>query len=93
MDNLNTHRIASLYEAFPPEEARRLAEHLEIHYTPNHGSWLNMSEIELNALKGQGLNDRIRQRKGAGRSGTLAASSKQQNTKNRLAVHGSRCTD
>jgi hypothetical protein len=47
MDNLNTHNIASLYETFEPEEARRLAERLEIHYTPKHGSWLNMAEIEL----------------------------------------------
>ena len=44
MDNLNTHNIASLYEAFEPQEARRLAERLEIHYTPKHGSWLNMAE-------------------------------------------------
>jgi hypothetical protein len=46
MDTLNTHRIASLYEAFPPEQARRIAEKLEIPYTPKHGSWLNMAEIE-----------------------------------------------
>jgi hypothetical protein len=59
LDNLNTHCIASLYETFPPEEARRLAEKLEIHYTPKHGSWLNMAEIELSALKGQCLDRRI----------------------------------
>ncbi len=59
MDNLNTHSIASLYEAFEPKEARRLAERLEIHYTPKHGSWLNMAEIELSALKGQCLDRRI----------------------------------
>jgi hypothetical protein len=59
MDNLNTHNIASLYEAFPPSEARRLAERLEIHYTPKHGSWLNMAEIELSVLKGQCLGRRI----------------------------------
>ena len=47
MDNLNTHHPSSLYEAFEPEEARRIAERLEIHYTPKHGSWLNMAEIEL----------------------------------------------
>ena len=46
MDNLNTHKPASLYEAFPPEEARRLIDRLEIHYTPKHGSWLNMAETE-----------------------------------------------
>lgn len=59
MDNLNTHNIASLYETFAPEEARRLAKRLDIHYTPKHGSWLNMAEIELSALKGQCLNCRI----------------------------------
>lgn len=59
MDNLNTHTPASLYETFEPEEARRLAERLEIHYTPEHGSWLNMAEIELAALTGQCLCRRI----------------------------------
>jgi len=59
MDNLNTHNIASLYEAFEPQEARRLAERLDIHHTPKHGSWLNMAEIELSVLKGQCLNRRI----------------------------------
>ena len=59
MDNLNTHDTASLYTAFPPEEARRLAERLEIHYTPKHGSWLNISEIELSVLKRQCLAGRI----------------------------------
>jgi len=59
MDNLNTHNVASLYETFEPKEARRLAERLEIHYTPKHGSWLNMAEIELSALKGQCLDRRI----------------------------------
>ncbi len=59
MDNLNTHDIASLYDTFPPAEARRLAERLEIHHTPKHGSWLNIAEIELSALTGQCLNRRI----------------------------------
>jgi hypothetical protein len=59
MDNLNTHTIASLYETFEPQEARRLAQRLEIHHTPKHGSWLNMAEIELSVLKGQCLNRRI----------------------------------
>ena len=59
MDNLNTHTIASLYETFEPKEARRLVERLDIHYTPKHGSWLNMAEIELNVLTGQCLNRRI----------------------------------
>ena len=59
MDNLNTHKLASLYEAFAPAEARRIAEKLEIHYTPKHGSWLNMAEIELSVLHRQSLNARI----------------------------------
>jgi len=59
MDNLNTHSVASLYETFEPEEARRLARRLEIHYTPKHGSWLNIAEIELSALSSQCLNQRI----------------------------------
>jgi len=58
-DNLNTHTIGSLYEAFSPEEARRLAAKLELHYTPKHGSWLNMAEIELSALRRQCLDRRI----------------------------------
>ena len=57
MDNLNTHNIASLYEAFEPREAWRLAEKLEIHHTPKHGSWLNMAEIELSILSRQCMND------------------------------------
>ena len=59
MDNLNTHHPASLYEVFEPAEARRIAERLEIHYTPKHGSWLNMAEIELGVLARQCLNRRI----------------------------------
>jgi len=59
MDNLNTHTGASLYEAFPPEEARNLYGRLEIHPTPKHGSWLNIAEIELRVLMGQCLNRRI----------------------------------
>jgi len=59
MDNLNTHNIASLYEAFPPEKARCLADRLEIHYTPKHGSWLNIAKIELGVLKRQCLAGRI----------------------------------
>ncbi len=59
MDNLNTHTPASLYEAFPPAEARRIAERLEIHYTPKHGSWLNIAEIELSILGRQCLDRRI----------------------------------
>ena len=59
MDQLNTHSPASLYEAFPAEEAKRLADRLEIHHTPKHGSWLNMAEIELSALGRQCLSRRI----------------------------------
>jgi hypothetical protein len=59
MDNLNTHTPASLYEAFDPVEARRLANKLEIHYTPKHGSWLNMAEIELSVLSRQCLDRRV----------------------------------
>src|SRR5712692_5691319 len=59
MDNLNTHSPGSLYEAFEPAEAKRLADKLEIHYTPKHGSWLNMAEIELSVLNGQCLDRRI----------------------------------
>jgi len=62
MDNLNTHKVASLYEAFPPEQARRIAERLEIHHTPKHGSWLNMAEIELSVLSRQCLDRRIESR-------------------------------
>lgn len=57
-DNLNTHKIASLYEAFPPDEAMRLAKRLEIHHTPKHGSWLDIAEIELSALGNQCLSKR-----------------------------------
>ena len=58
MDNLNTHNTSSLYEAFPPEEAFRLAQRLEIHYTPKHGSWLNIAECELSSLAAQCLGSR-----------------------------------
>ena len=58
-DNLNTHHPSSLYEAFPPEEARRLIEKLEIVYTPKHGSWLNIAEIELGVLNRQCMDTRI----------------------------------
>jgi hypothetical protein len=59
LDDLNTHGLASLYETFEPQEARRLAERLEFHYTPKHGSWLNMAESELSALNGPCLDRRI----------------------------------
>ena len=59
MDNLNTHTAAALYATFPPDEARRIWERLEVHYTPKHGSWLDMAEIELSVLTRQCLNHRI----------------------------------
>jgi hypothetical protein len=59
LDNLNTHEPASLYEAFPPGEAKRLWDRLELHHTPKHGSWLNVAEVELSALGRQCLDRRI----------------------------------
>lgn len=59
MDNLNTHTVASFYEAFAPEKAWELSQKLEIHYTPVHGSWLNMAEIELSVLARQALKERM----------------------------------
>jgi hypothetical protein len=59
LDQLNTHSPASLYAAFPPAEAKRIADRLEIHYTPKHGSWLNMAEIELSVLTRQCLRRRL----------------------------------
>lgn len=59
LDNLNTHRPASLYQAFPPTEARRIAKRLEFHYTPKHGSWLNMAEIEFSVFGRRILRRRI----------------------------------
>jgi hypothetical protein len=59
MDNLNTHKLASLYDAFPPEQARRIAKRFEVHHTPKHGSWLNVAEIELSVLTRQCLDRRI----------------------------------
>src|ERR1700751_5493316 len=58
-DNLNTHDGASLYEAFPPERARRLLDKIEWHYTPKHGSWLNMAETEIRIRNGQSLDRRM----------------------------------
>jgi hypothetical protein len=79
LDNLNTHTPGSLYEAFEPEEAKRLAEKLEIHYTPKHGSWLNMAEIELGILSRQCLKPRMETQ---GRmAGEVAAWEKERNEK------------
>ena len=57
--SVNTHRPAALYEAFPPDEARRILRRLEFHYTPKHGSWLNMAEVEIGVVLGQCLDQRI----------------------------------
>lgn len=62
MDNLNTHKLSVLYEAFPPDEARRLFERFEVHHTPKHASWLDMAETELSALSRQCLDRRIAER-------------------------------
>ena len=59
MDNLNTHSVSSLYEAFPPDEAFRIMRKLEIHHTPKHGSWLDIAEVELNVLTRQCLDRRV----------------------------------
>ena len=59
MDNLNTHRLSTLYETFEPVEAARLFRRFEVHHTPKHGSWLNMAEIEINVLSSQCLRQRI----------------------------------
>ena len=59
MDNLNTHKISSLYKRYPAEQARQIVRRLEVHYTPVHGSWLNIAEIELNVMTRQCLSRRI----------------------------------
>jgi hypothetical protein len=80
MDNLNTHTPASLYEAFEPAEAKRLADRLEIHYTPKHGSWLNMAEIELSVLQRQCLNRRLGDRATLEREVTAWAAARNETT-------------
>ena len=77
MDNLNTHQAASLYETFAPEEARRIVKKLEFHFTPKHGSWLNMAEIELSVLTRQCLDRRIPDEETLKRE--IAASEKRRN--------------
>lgn len=79
MDNLNTHKPASFYEAFPPAEARRLIDRFEFHYTPKHGSWLDMAEIELGVLQRQCLNRRLPDQKTLRRE--VKAWEKQRNSK------------
>jgi hypothetical protein len=85
LDNLNTHSPASLYQAFPPAEAKRLADRLEIHHTPKHGSWLNVAEIELSVLARQCLHRRIAD--AHGRSGCLGAGAERRRQRDRLEVH------
>ncbi len=94
MDNLNTHGIASLYEAFEPEAARRLAQRLEIHHTPKHGSWLNIAEIELGVLSHQCLDRRIDQREALQKE--CSAWDRQRNAQQKgveLALHHGRRPD
>ena len=88
MDNLNTHSPASLYEAFPPAEAKRLADKLEIHYTPKHGSWLNMAEIELSVLAAPVPGPAARRPRddGAG-GGGLGGGAQRRGGDHRLALH------
>ena len=87
-DNLNTHKPASLYEAFPAAEARRLVERFEWHYTPKHGSWLNLAESELSVLAGQCLDRRISGQADPGRrSHRLGEQPQQEARQSRLEVH------
>ncbi len=94
MDNLNTHKLASLYEAFTPDEARRIAKRLEIHYTPKHGRWLDMAEIEIGVLSRQCLDRRIADQDTLRTE--INAWQKQRNQKNdmrKLALYHRRCTN
>ena len=92
MDNLNTHRLSSLYEAFTPSEARRIAERLEIHYTPKHGSWLNMAEIEIGVLSRQCLDRRIPDRAdSSARGGGVAGGPQSGRGACELALQHRRC--
>jgi hypothetical protein len=83
-DNLNTHDGASLYEAFPPEVARRLLNRIEFHYTPKHGSWVNMAETEINILKSQCLNRRIESRE---RMATEVAAWEKRRNEQKARIH------
>jgi len=81
LDQLNTHSPASLYAAFPPAEAKRLADKLEIHHTPKHGSWLNMAELELSALQRQCLRQRLPDREAMEREVTAWADRRNDQTR------------
>ena len=85
MDNLNTHRPASLYETFPAAEARRIAKRLEFHYTPKHGSWLNMAEIEFSVLSRTCLKQRLPDGAPAG-SPSLGHRAQRRPSRHQLAV-------
>ena len=88
MDNLNTHHPSSLYEAFEPAEARRIAERLEIHYTPKHGSWLDMAEIEIGVMSRQCLDRRIPDQRTLRREGrSVAGPTQSRGHKSRLALY------
>jgi hypothetical protein len=91
-DNLNTHKPASLYEAFPAAEARRLVERFEWHYTPKHGSWLDMAESELSVLSGQCLDRRIPDKLTLAEEVAAWEDSRNKKTcQSRLALHRRRC--
>lgn len=93
-DNLNTHTPASLYEAFEPAEAKRLADRLELHYTPKHGSWLNMAEIELSVLSEQCLDRRLADRATLGAGGRgVAGGAQRRRARGRLALYHRGCSD
>jgi DDE superfamily endonuclease len=81
LDQLNTHSPASLYAAFPPPEAKRLTDKLEIHHTPKHGSWLNMAELELSALQRQCLRQRLPDRDAMAREAAAWAHRRNEQTK------------
>ena len=92
MDNLNTHKLSSLYEAFEPAEARRIAERLQIHYTPKHGSWLNMVEIEIGVIGSAVLGpSHSRQRRSAPRGKSAAGVPQPGSGACQLALHHRGC--
>ena len=92
-DNLNTHTPASLYEAFPADEARRLVERFEWHYTPKHGSWLNLAESELGVLSSQCLDRRMSDKPFLAREvAALGGQSQQEAHQGQLAIHHRECS-
>ena len=91
LDNLNTHRMASLYETFPAAEARRIVKRLEFHHTPKHASWLNMAEIEFSALSRSCLKRRNPERTPCNAKSRPTRPSATQRRHHQLAVQHSRC--